>query len=894
MDATAQSWLLAVGRTTLCSVLAAAIAWALLNKLRIASPRVHRLAWALVIAQGWLLFAWTFQVEVAGERPHRANAILSQETVIAGEPVMEEDYGAAAVAVPTKDAPGTPWHLWILVIWAVGAVAVAGRYIRNYAAVLNQLPLGSPPGEKPWLVEWERARRHFNIRRKAEFRLTRNLGPLLCYVPFFYLVLAPRSLWSRLNPNQREAVLKHELAHLARGDLWKSAAIRLLALPQWFNPFIWWAVRRFDEAGEWACDDLASRTSGEDESTYANALLRVAEFSTKPLSGAVAAQGGVLSRRIERLFTSPFKEERVMKKMIVPGLLLALAVAQVVRFEAVAGEEESSLTATAPMSVDPGAAKQAAAPVSPDRTAELYHAGLLPYRVSPPDVLRIRLAPAQAKEALKLYPGDIVEIRATGANPGQKLVRRRTVGSDGQIEFDESMDSISVGGLTPEECFEGIARLLTDHGFSSPKVTVSIMGPVGLEGEHLVRPDGTVHLGRFGDVYVAGMTVDKIRGAVEKKLSGVLDEPKVYVDVADYNSAVVYVCLKGLGGGDNLFRIPCKPGMRVLDLIASTEFRQPVDLNGAKIWVSRPSGNGGGSEQILPVDWKAISESDDTATNYPLMPGDRVFITPQGKVARRPTPVGTPTLTYASPASAYGGYYGRPREVAQAPTYPTPKYQAPKLKRSGLAPYRIDPANGIANPVPAPVPYAGPAEKNRKEKPTLVVDCRIINPSHDGRRSIVRTPRLTLVDSQETTIVDKSESPFVIATQKIVGTLNVAHQPVIEVLTEGLAATIKVSRIDDEWLRLDATVEESWIEGRNNKIVAGTMTLQAPVGASATRRFIKTIRLGEVVEIKLGQGRTKSKNREFHLVVTKDGYDDPAWQATPQDLPDLVPVPPTY
>jgi polysaccharide export outer membrane protein len=45
-----------------------------------------------------------------------------------------------------------------------------------------------------------------------------------------------------------------------------------------------------------------------------------------------------------------------------------------------------------------------------------------------------------------------------------------------------------------------------------------------------------------------------------------------------------------------------------------------------RIWVARPAPCGRGCYQILPVDWRAITEGGDTCTNYQLFPGDRLFI----------------------------------------------------------------------------------------------------------------------------------------------------------------------------------------------------------------------------------------------------------------------------
>src|SRR4051812_17930401 len=45
-----------------------------------------------------------------------------------------------------------------------------------------------------------------------------------------------------------------------------------------------------------------------------------------------------------------------------------------------------------------------------------------------------------------------------------------------------------------------------------------------------------------------------------------------------------------------------------------------------KIWVARPAPAGADCDQILPVDWIGITTCGRTATNYQLLPGDRIFV----------------------------------------------------------------------------------------------------------------------------------------------------------------------------------------------------------------------------------------------------------------------------
>jgi polysaccharide export outer membrane protein len=120
------------------------------------------------------------------------------------------------------------------------------------------------------------------------------------------------------------------------------------------------------------------------------------------------------------------------------------------------------------------------------------------------------------------------------------------------------------------------------------------------------------------------MTVDEARAAIEKKLSAKLDRPEVVVDIFAYNSKKYYIITQGAGLGDNVAESPITGNETVLDAIARLGGISQV--SSTNIWIARPAPNGTGAEQILPVNWDEISRGASTATNYQIMPGDRVYI----------------------------------------------------------------------------------------------------------------------------------------------------------------------------------------------------------------------------------------------------------------------------
>ncbi len=137
-------------------------------------------------------------------------------------------------------------------------------------------------------------------------------------------------------------------------------------------------------------------------------------------------------------------------------------------------------------------------------------------------------------------------------------------------------------------------------------------------------PDGRINLATYGSVYVAGLTLDQARDVIEKHLSNYLEDPQVAVDVFAYNSKTYYVITQGAGNGDDVAEFPITGNETVLDAIA--QLGGLSQLSSTRIFIARPAPNGVGCEQILPVNWAEISRGGSTATNYQLMPRDRLYI----------------------------------------------------------------------------------------------------------------------------------------------------------------------------------------------------------------------------------------------------------------------------
>jgi polysaccharide export outer membrane protein len=147
-----------------------------------------------------------------------------------------------------------------------------------------------------------------------------------------------------------------------------------------------------------------------------------------------------------------------------------------------------------------------------------------------------------------------------------------------------------------------------------------------IAGQHAVRPDGTVGLGIYGDAFVGGLTIEQAREAIAAQIRkrvtnfSILD---LSVDVLAYNSKFYYVITDGGGYGEQVYPFLITGSETVLDALGRINGLPPV-ADKTKIWVARRGP--GDMGHILPVDWVGIAQRGAAATNYQLMPGDRVYV----------------------------------------------------------------------------------------------------------------------------------------------------------------------------------------------------------------------------------------------------------------------------
>jgi protein involved in polysaccharide export with SLBB domain len=149
----------------------------------------------------------------------------------------------------------------------------------------------------------------------------------------------------------------------------------------------------------------------------------------------------------------------------------------------------------------------------------------------------------------------------------------------------------------------------------------SFTSKVRLPGDQPVLPDGTINLGAYGRLVVAGKTVDQIETDVKAFIDAQEKSNETFsVRVVSRVSKVFYV----LGEVNAPGSYPLAGRETVLDAILTAggvTSRAAVH----KVTLSRPT-HPDGCRVVLPVCYREIVQLGDTSTNYQILPGDRIFI----------------------------------------------------------------------------------------------------------------------------------------------------------------------------------------------------------------------------------------------------------------------------
>jgi beta-lactamase regulating signal transducer with metallopeptidase domain len=199
---------------------------------------------------------------------------------------------------------------WLTSLWLAGVILLSLRMICGWVYARRLKSYGTGPLPDEWQIRFAELCRNIRVLRPV-----RLLESAVIQVPAVIgwlrpVVLIPASALVGLAPRQLEAVIAHELAHIRRYDYLVNLLQAAVEILLFYHPAVWRLSREIRQEREHCCDDVAVEVCG-DALIYARALIEIETLRDTGLRLAMAADGGSLLSRIQRIVgSSPRRSEQ--------------------------------------------------------------------------------------------------------------------------------------------------------------------------------------------------------------------------------------------------------------------------------------------------------------------------------------------------------------------------------------------------------------------------------------------------------------------------------------------------------------------------------------------------------------------------------------------------------
>ncbi len=193
-----------------------------------------------------------------------------------------------------------PWLPWITAAWLIGVVLLSGRWIVSWAWLQLRIRSSNPAVVAQLQSRVAALRQQLHVSRDVLIRSADWLASPAVTGWIRPTLLIPTSALTGLAPDQLEALLAHELAHIRRYDYLANLIQTAIETLLFYHPAVWWISARIRTERENCCDDIALSVC-TDRLVYASALVALEETRDRAPEMAVAAGGPSLKVRIRRI-----------------------------------------------------------------------------------------------------------------------------------------------------------------------------------------------------------------------------------------------------------------------------------------------------------------------------------------------------------------------------------------------------------------------------------------------------------------------------------------------------------------------------------------------------------------------------------------------------------------
>lgn len=233
----------------------------------------------------------------------------------AGNPVIHSVLAGAGGDIPPNHWLPTvlPWASGVYLLLLLIPLTRFARNIR-YVGIIRKH--GLTKMQVDWRLFVKRVAGQMGIRQHVKIWVSEFVSSPVTIGFLKPVILVPLAVINQLTPQQLEAVLLHELAHIRRNDYLVNLVISFIRTILYFNPFVKAFVSIVEREREKSCDEMVLQFQ-YDSYEYATALLALEKNSRvqHPLALAAGGKRNDLLHRVENIMGVKRKTVFSMKRM---------------------------------------------------------------------------------------------------------------------------------------------------------------------------------------------------------------------------------------------------------------------------------------------------------------------------------------------------------------------------------------------------------------------------------------------------------------------------------------------------------------------------------------------------------------------------------------------------
>lgn len=192
-------------------------------------------------------------------------------------------------------------------IWLIGVLFFSMRLAGGIWTIHLYKTRKVSKVEKHWQEKFEELCESLQIRQKVRFLQSKMVEMPVVIGWLKPIVLVPAGAFLQIPAKELETILIHELLHIKRHDYLVNLLQSLIEILFFFHPCVWWISAQTRTEREFAVDEFVSQLFETERFIYAKALANLEESRTTTPILAMAADGGSLMKRIEKILNGSRK-----------------------------------------------------------------------------------------------------------------------------------------------------------------------------------------------------------------------------------------------------------------------------------------------------------------------------------------------------------------------------------------------------------------------------------------------------------------------------------------------------------------------------------------------------------------------------------------------------------